>query len=301
MQSIYAILKLGTTDLKQEEKKLLRSIEKINNLYAVQLQLLLSLKKMEEHQFELSQKKIIKVPEDAFLNDRLVNNQVFNSISENTALSDFIENNNLDVWGEEDRIVTELLNFTKSYKKYNAYMAKPQTSFNEDKSFITSLFKDVIAPNEKVCEYLEEACISWTDDLPFANTMVLNSLERLKTGRSIHFGSIYKDEDDRAYVTELFTKTALNLSSYNEHLANKTPNWDKERIAQIDMILIKMAICEFLNFPSIPARVTINEYIEISKEYTTKQSGFFINGILDRVLKEFEAQGKLQKIGRGLL
>ena len=114
-------------------------------------------------------------------------------------------------------------------------------------------------------------------------------------------GNIYKDDDDEKFVLELFRKVILNHTKFEEDISNKTPNWEADRIADIDMILIKMAICEFLKFPSIPVRVTINEYIEISKDYSTNKSGYFINGVLDKLSREYSENKRLDKIGRGLL
>lgn len=300
MQSIYAMLKTGNNDLKQEERKLLHSIEKINHLYALLLNLFLHLKQAEKHQIEISQKKHLKATKES-VDECFAKNEVLESISGNSLLMDYVEKHNLDYWKSESQKVLGLLQEIQAHKIYQKQAAKSEVSFNESKSFLVNVFKEIIAPNEKISEFLEETCISWTDDLPYANTMIINHLERLKKNKKIHFGAIFKDEDDRDFVVQLFSKTALNLEEYNQHLKHKTPNWDQNRIAQIDLILIKMAICEFLNFPSIPTRASINEYLEISKEYSTKKSSFFINGILDRVVKEFEEQDKLQKIGRGLL
>jgi N utilization substance protein B len=114
-------------------------------------------------------------------------------------------------------------------------------------------------------------------------------------------GSLYKDKDDEDFVSDLFRKTVLKQAEYEKDIAEKTPNWETDRIAEIDMILIKMSITEFINFPSIPTRVTINEYIEISKDYSTAKSSYFINGVLDKISKEFVVNKKIVKIGRGLL
>ena len=123
----------------------------------------------------------------------------------------------------------------------------------------------------------------------------------MKINKPFSLGLLYKDDDDKKFVVDLFRKVILNHTKFEEDIKDKTPNWDAERIADIDMILIKMAICEFLKFPSIPSRVTINEYIEISKDYSTNKSSFFINGVLDKILKDFTTSKRINKIGRGLL
>ena len=121
--------------------------------------------------------------------------------------------------------------------------------------------------------------ITWVDDIPFVNTWVLKTLSKSKNNTNFIMGSLYKDKDDEEYVSKLFTKTILKLKEYEKEISERTPNWETDRIADIDMILIKMAIAEFLNFPSIPVKVTINEYIEISKDYSTEKSSYFINGV----------------------
>ena len=143
--------------------------------------------------------------------------------------------------------------------------------------------------------------ISWVDDIPFVNTWVVKSLSKHKENAIFVVGSLYKDKNDEDFVSALFKKTVLKQKTYEQDIAEKTPNWETDRIADIDMILIKMAISEFINFPSIPTRVTINEYIEISKDYSTEKSSYFINGVLDKVSKEFINNKRIVKIGRGLL
>jgi N utilization substance protein B len=143
--------------------------------------------------------------------------------------------------------------------------------------------------------------ISWVDDIPFVNTWIVKSLSKQKLQNNFVLGSLYKDQDDEDFVKDLFQKTILNNKEYEKDITDKTPNWETDRIAGMDMILIKMAITEFINFPSIPTRVTINEYIEISKDYSTENSSYFINGVLDKISKEFIQSKRIVKIGRGLL
>ena len=143
--------------------------------------------------------------------------------------------------------------------------------------------------------------ISWVDDIPFVNTWVVKTLSKCKAEKTFILGNLYKDKEDEDFVSDLFKKTVLKQKTYEQDITDKTPNWETERIADIDMILIKMAITEFVNFGSIPVRVTINEYIEIAKDYSTTKSSYFINGVLDKISKEFIKDKRIVKIGRGLL
>ena len=163
------------------------------------------------------------------------------------------------------------------------------------------LFEEIIAPNDKLYDYYDELNLGWIDDLPLINTLILKSIKQLKPNASISLKEFDIAEDDKEFLIDLFRKTVLHQHEFTPEIDDKTPNWDTERIADMDMILIKMALTEFLYFPSIPTKVTINEYIEIAKDYSTRKSSYFINGVLDKLLKDFSKSGRLNKIGRGLL
>ena len=179
---------------------------------------------------------------------------------------------------------------------------KKDSSFKEDREFLIRMFKEVIAPNEKLYEYIEDKRLTWLDDFPLVNTLMVKMIAKLseKNMHTILIPDLYKNNEDRDYALQLIQKVILNDDELTTIIDQKTPNWDKERIADVDMIILKMGIAEFLYFPSIPVRATINEYLEISKEYSTPKSSIFINGILDKLVKDFTSDKKLNKIGRGL-
>ncbi|MEM9679248.1 MAG: transcription antitermination factor NusB, partial [Bacteroidota bacterium] len=145
--------------------------------------------------------------------------------------------------------------------------------------------------------------LTWLDDLPVVNTAITKLFKKLKPNspESVLMGKLYKDDDDRQFAKDLFTKTLLNSSKFYDEIATKTTNWDAERLASIDGVLLQMAVCEFQKFPSIPFKVTMNEYLEIAKEYSTPKSSIFINGVLDKIVKEYKSDNKHNKVGRGLL
>ena len=174
-------------------------------------------------------------------------------------------------------------------------------SFEDDKKFILDIFEKVLAPNEKLYEYLEDYKLTWVDDIPVVNTQILKDLKNLSKDSSFEVSKLYKDAEDKEFVSLLFRKTVLNEVELAKEYIDKTPNWDADRIAEMDTIILKMAICELLKFPSIPVKVTINEYLELAKEYSTPKSSIFINGILDNLVKEFTLENKIKKTGRGLL
>ena len=176
------------------------------------------------------------------------------------------------------------------------------SSFENDAKFMVDLFTKVIAPNERFFDYLEDNKLTWIDDYAMVNTLISKQLKGIKDLYfQIEIPKVYKDQDDKDFAKQLFLKTVLNDKELAQEYVNKTPNWDTERIAIIDTVLLKMAICELLKFPSIPVKVTINEYLEIAKEYSTPKSSIFINGILDNLVKDYKEQNKLIKTGRGLI
>ena len=301
MQSVYALLQSKSDNLKKEEDFLYLSIEKMNDLYVLMLRLLVEVKNLEKKHIEISAKKYLATSQDLNPNFKFINNEIFKLLDESVSLNTYLEDNKLNYWSLDNEYVHEILKLIKQSDSYAAYMKSDKSSFEEDRDFVVALFKNVVAPNEKLAEYFEDKTISWVDDIPFVNTWIVKSLNQLKPKQTFQLGNLYKDDDDKKFVVDLFRKVVLNHKEFEKEIENKTPNWDTDRIAEIDMILIKMAISEFLKFPSIPTSVTINEYIEIAKDYSSEKSSFFINGVIDKILKDFTASKRLNKIGRGLL
>jgi N utilization substance protein B len=301
MQSVYALLQSKSDNLKKEEDFLYASIEKMHDLYVLMLRLLVEVKNMEKKHIEISGKKYLATTQDLNPNCKFINNQIFRLLEESVSLNTYLDEKKLNYWRLDNEYVHEILKLVKESSIYGDYLKSEKSSFEEDRDFVVALFKNVVAPNEKLAEYFEDKTISWVDDIPFVNTWIVKSLNQLKPKQTFLLGTIYKDDDDKKFVVDLFRKVVLNHKEFEKEIENKTPNWDTDRIAEIDMILIKMAISEFLKFPSIPTSVTINEYIEIAKDYSSEKSSFFINGVIDKILKDFTASKRLNKIGRGLM
>jgi len=301
MQSVYAMLHSKSDNLQKEEKFLYHSIDKMYELYVSMLQLMVEVRNMERNHIKIASQKFLATPEELKPNTKFINNKVLLELESSPSITKFVEDYKVDRWETDSEFVNEIWKQVKESALYKKYMASEKNSFKKDKDFIIELYKEIIAPNEKLADYFEGEQISWTDDLPFVNTWVVKSLSKLKENHPFNLGNLYKDSDDKKFVVDLFRKVLLNHEKFEADIAEVTPNWDAERIADLDMILLKMAICEFLYFPSIPTRVTINEYIEISKDYSTSKSSFFINGVLDKLLKKYTESKRLNKVGRGLL
>jgi len=302
LQSVYAYNQRVDPNIDSQEKFLLHSIDQMLDLYLLLLQLLVSLQQQAESYLVISQKKHLATASEKNPSRTFVDNKLIRLIANNTTFAEAIKKKKLDYWAMDGEYVNILLKELRQLDWYEAYLKKKETTFKEDLDFAAKVFKEVIAPNEKLYDYLEDKRLTWVDDFPIVNTAIVKMLSKLneKNGATLLVPTLYKNEEDREYALQLFRKVILNEDKLNAQIEGKTPNWDQERIADVDLIILKMGIAEFLFFPSIPVRATINEYLEISKEYSTPKSSIFVNGILDKIVKEFEEEGKLNKIGRGL-
>lgn len=304
MQCIYAMTQSKDDSLEKQEKFLKVSIENMYTLYLLMLSLFIELHERAENQLSLSSKKYLKNTTDSYPNkEKFLRNKLLLQIAENKTLKDELSKRKLNNWYLNEEYIRIIYNEVMESDIYAKYMSNPDSTYEEDKKLIIDLFRDIIAPNEKIYDYFEDDKLTWVDDIPIVNTFLLKQFKKVKesTVPSYFLPPLFKDEDDMVYANRLLTKTLLNNSKLEQEIEGKTPNWDKDRIADIDAILLKMAICELLNFPSIPERVTINEFLEIAKEYSTPKSSIFINGILDKLVREYKDDGKLKKVGRGLL
>jgi len=301
MQSIYAMHQKSSDDIEKEEKFLRQSIDNIKDLYLIMLTSMTEIRKKEIVFLDASSKKHLATPEEKNPNKKFVNNAVLQLLEENSSLNSALEKRKINNWSMNDDYILILLNGIKQSKLFEKYMSTNKSSFEEDKQFVIDMFTELIAPNEKLYEYLEDDKLTWIDDIPLVNTQIVKQLQQISEKSDFNVPKLYKDEEDKEFVSSLFRKTVLNEVELAKQYIDKTPNWDADRIAEIDTIILKMAICEFFKFPSIPIKVTINEYLEIAKEYSTPKSSIFINGILDNLVKEFQAQNKIVKTGRGLM
>jgi len=302
MQSVYAMHQNNSDNLEKEEKFLFYSIENIQDLYLTMVSSLMEIRNKEEDFLDKSSKKHLATPGERNPNKKFINNAVLQLLAESNSISIALENRNVNAWHLHEEYILILLNEIKNSDFYKKYMQNDVNTFEEDKQFIVDIFTELIAPNEKLYEFLEDNKLTWIDDIPLVNTHIAKQLNAVKAkDENFLVPRVFKDSDDKDFARDLFRKTVLNETELGKEFMDKTPNWDSDRIAEIDTIILKMAICEFLKFPSIPVKVTINEYLEIAKEYSTPKSSIFINGILDNLIKDYTETNKLNKVGRGLM
>ena len=198
------------------------------------------------------------------------------------------------------RSLFEKIISSEVYQKYTD--SKPQ-NFKTQQKFLVELFRDLIAPDDRLFRYIEDLNMQWVDDLPVVNTYLLKQLRRLRPEdqSSLNFPNTLEKEEDITFGITLYEKLIANEESLQKEFEGKTPNWDKDRVATLDNLLIKIALAELIYFPDIPPKVTLNEYLEIAKEYSTPKSNLFINGVLDSLVKSFIKNNRIRKEGRGLL
>ena len=303
MQCIYALVQSNDDSLEKQQKFLKVSIDNMCVLYLLMLSLLAELHKLAQKHVSHASKKYLATEEDQFPDpEKFVNNRLLLQIANNKLLQEVLSKKKLNNWYLNEEYVKILYKEITASDIYRAYMTNGQDNYEDDREIVLQLFRDIIAPNEKIYEYFEDDKLTWVDDFPIINTYLVKRLKKTNETSNDKFflPPLLKDQQDMAYANELLVKTLLNDAKWEAEIEGKTPNWDNDRIAEIDSIILKMAICELLNFPTIPEKVTLNEYLEIAKEYSTPKSSIFINGVLDKLAKEYKTDGRLQKIGRGL-
>jgi len=301
MQSAYALLQSNNQDLKSEEKFLLKNIQKFQELYVLMIDLLLKVKQHAAHILEISKTKYLATDSDLKPNKKFINNRIFKGLETSQSLATYIDDSKLNFWQENNEYISLIWNAIKKSEVYITYMGSKSSNLAEDKNFIQAIYTDIIACNDKLYDFLEDFYIGWVDDFPFVNTLIIRYVNKFDINNPFVIDDLYKDKEDADFVLDLFRKVVLNHQKFNEDIDRKTPNWENDRIAELDLILIKMALTEFCYFPSIPTKVSINEYLEIAKDYSSQKSSSFINGVLDKMLKEYQSENKIEKIGRGLL
>lgn len=303
MQALYALHQSEHPDLLKEEKFLNASTAQMYDLYLILIDLLVEIHAHAKDILERSQQKMLATESDKNPNLKFVNNPVLIKLSENELLQKELKKAKLNNWRLDSEYVVLLYNALLESDFYADYMASASTDFKQDRDFVIDFFTEIVAPNDKLYDYLEDYRLTWVDDLPVVNTTIVKRLGKLKPNspESTILPKLYKDEEDRQFAKDLLLRTARNDEEYEAEILGNTPNWDQDRIAALDKILIKMALCEFLRFSSIPVKVTINEYLELSKEYSTPKSSIFVNGVLDRLVKKYKKDNRLNKAGRGLI
>jgi len=298
LQSLYSYFSKKEDDVSSSEKLLIDHIEKTRDLYFLILSLLFEVVKYAELFFEQGKKKHLPSYDDLNPNTRIINNSVIRTIYKDKDLLEIL-NNISYIWLENDHdIVAKVFKGLYNSDIYQSYINNNSLDFETDVRFIVKSLNECILNNKLVHHVLEEESIYWIDDLPFITTILIGNI---KLESDLKPNSAFKDDSDKIFALDLFRGVVIDNKEYELFIMKFVKNWELERIAYIDRILLKMAFSEILTMEELPVKVSMNEYIEIAKYYSTSKSKLFVNGLLDSFVKHFDNQGKIKKIGRGLL
>lgn len=301
LQTLYAYYQAKHDVLNHAEKELHKNIDKSFDLYHSLFIMILEVGNLAESRIEVARKKRIPSEEDLNPNTRFVENKVIHQLRHCDALLRYADQKKLS-WVDYPELIKEIYADILEDEGYKEYMELENSSYSDDKKFITRVFTNIILPNESLEQVMEEQSIYWNDDLDFMISMLVKTIKRFKEEEEeVQLLKLYKNPEDEDFAIELFRKSVLHKEEYLEYIKTNTKNWDVERIAFMDILIMQMAIAELVCFTSIPTKVTLNEYLEISKFYSTSKSNVFINGVLDKVVGELKEDKKITKTGRGLI
>lgn len=301
LQAFYAFFQSNNEDVLKGEKELFHSIEKIYDLYVFILMLFPSLKRQALIQIEEAKRSEYLRQDIHILKTGFIDNQLVDLIEQSKVLQKISKDRKINWEGDVENDLTKKI-FKEVYQtdNYKNLLQSESSSFNDDKDALVQLYKKEICNLEKLHHFFDEKSIYWQDDLDHVSSMILKTLKSITEDQELEILPLWK-EDEYEFTQNLFRKAVLQKEENDAVLQTYSKNWEKERLATMDSLLMNLAMTEALEFSSIPIKVTLNEYIEISKFYSTPKSNSFINGILDRIFEDYKKDGKLVKRGRGLI
>lgn len=301
LKTLYAHFNSGSESMIASEKNLLFSIDKTYELYHQMLYLIVDVANEAQSSIDLGLAKHLPTAEERNPNTKFLENKVVAALRNCDELTDYLDRKHLG-WVNYPDFIKKLYAQFKESPQYQKYMESPTRSFKEDLKLVESFYINTVNDFESLESVLEDQSIMWSDDVDFVLIMVDRTLQSMKaTQTKVEILPQYKSDDDRTFVKELFRKAVVNHKSYFDYIDKFTDNWDVERIAFMDNLIMSLAMAELLTFESIPVKVTLDEYIEIAKFYSTPNSGQFINGVMDKIVAALTAEGRLEKSGRGLI
>jgi len=301
LQAIYAHFQSGSEQMAAEETNLLQSMEKIYDLYLYQLAFIVELQNEAYKEREDAKSKHFPTEDDLLPETNFTRNRAINAITKSETLLKLLNTKKIS-WSAHTDQMNKIFRKIRNTDEYKKYFRLPQTTLADDIEFLLYIYNTYVFDNEFVEGYYEELNIHWYDDIFVVNPAVSKTIKSVEEDKEVQLLPLYKErEEDREFALELFRKVIRFSDEYEEWIKNKAQNWELERIAIMDIMLMKMAICEVLNFENVPIKVSLNEYIELAKSFSTPKSSVFINGILDKLVAELKEQGKIVKTGRGLI
>ena len=296
VQIVYAYYQNGGKNLDTAEKELFFSLSKAYDLYNYLLLLMVEVTKQANKRLNAAKNKLVPTKEELFPNTKFVENRFIAQLEVNKQLLEF-SNNQKKTWENEADFVKSLCDKILESDIYKEYMASETSSYEEDRELWRKLYKNIIFTNVELDQVLEDQSLYWNDDKEIVDTFVLKTIKRFdeKNGAKQELLPEFKDEEDQDFARRLFRRTILNADYYRHLISENTKNWDLDRVAFMDVIIMQIALAEILSFPNIPVSVSLNEYVEIAKLYSTPKSGGFINGTLDGIVNSLKKENKLTK------
>ena len=296
VQIVYAYYQNGGKNLDTAEKELFFSLSKAYDLYNYLLLLMVEVTKQANKRLNAAKNKLVPTKEELFPNTKFVENRFIAQLEVNKQLLEF-SNNQKKTWENEADFVKTLCDKILESDIYKEYMASETSSYEEDRELWRKLYKNIIFNNIELDQVLEDQSLYWNDDKEIVDTFVLKTIKRFdeKNGAKQELLPEFKDEEDQDFARRLFRRTILNADYYRHLISESTKNWDLDRVAFMDVVIMQIALAEILSFPNIPVSVSLNEYVEIAKLYSTPKSGGFINGTLDGIVNSLKKENKLTK------
>ena len=296
VQIVYAYYQNGGKNLDTAEKELFFSLSKAYDLYNYLLLLMVEVTKQANKRLNAAKNKLVPTKEELFPNTKFVENRFIAQLEVNKQLLEF-SNNQKKTWENEADFVKTLCDKILESDIYKEYLASETSSYEEDRELWRKLYKNIIFNNIELDQVLEDQSLYWNDDKEIVDTFVLKTIKRFdeKNGAKQELLPEFKDEEDQDFARRLFRRTILNADYYRHLISENTKNWDLDRVAFMDVVIMQIALAEILSFPNIPVSVSLNEYVEIAKLYSTPKSGGFINGTLDGIVNSLKKENKLTK------
>ena len=307
LQALYAYIESGETNVNNGIKSLLESIDKLYELFIWQLSFLVETKRYAENKITENKHKYIPTYDDLHPNMRYVNNRLLTLIEDNVDFKKHEAALKINWADDHQDVVKKYYTMMRETPEYKKYMANKTDNFAEDRKFIVAMITNYFADLDVLQDFYEDKSIYFCDDYHLVSSMLIEFFTKMKNfDVNSKLPSIYKEDTaeknaDEKFIQDLFRDTMSHYEEFGQLIADNTNNWEKERICLMDMIILKMALTEFVCFTYIPVKVTMNEYIEISKYFSTPKSKIFVNGILDKLAKKLTDAGKIEKKGLGLL
>ncbi len=302
MQYLYAVEMSGFEDTKEHYKNLINGIDSIHELYLFQISMLVELLEKAKNKYNISKKGVSGNISSKYSNKKFSENKFLKLISSNSRVLDLISSCKFIDWNLDYKYTNLIYDKIIESELYTNYISNETNTFEADSKFIYDTFKEIIVPNENFQSFLEEKNIYWMDDFAFVNTLILKFIKNVseKNFQKVFYTKVFSTPSDKKFSNDLANLSLRSFKENNSQINSYVTNWDIDRLAKIDLVILNLAFTEIKNFKDIPVKVSLNEYIEISKDYSTEKSSFFINGILDKIVKDLINKNSIIKEGRGL-